>query len=117
MDQLQAVRTDLAAAYGDPPRASYRLFDLCELRVRALELKVRNITVREKDVIFFTNEPAPLAAMLARVPEGSSVAKEATIRVLDPKEAGMPFEVYFRPPEKYLEPDTLLRVLRKRMSP
>jgi len=117
MEQLQAVRTDLAAAYGDPPRASYRLFDLCELRVRALELKVRNITVREKDVIFFTNEPAPLAAMLARVPEGSSVAKEATIRVLDPKEPGMPFEVYFRPPEKYLDPDTLLRVLRKRMSP
>jgi len=111
------VRADLAAAYGDPPRASFRLFDLAELRVLASALRVRTITIRDKDVVFFLQDPAALIAQLSQVPKGSQIAKEASVRLLPPKEPGHPSEVYFRPPENYMDPDTLLRILRKRLSP
>jgi transcription-repair coupling factor (superfamily II helicase) len=116
LEQLKTVRADLTAAYGDPPRASYRLFDLCELRIMTMGLGVKTITVREKDVVFLTENPAPVVAKLSNVPAGSQTAKEATVRSLPPKEPGHPHEVYFRPPENYMDPETLLRVLRKRLG-
>ncbi len=114
---LTQVRADLAAAYGEPPRASFRLFDLAELRVLASALRVRTITIRDKDVVFLLEDPAALVAQLSKVPKGSQIAKEASVRALPPKEPGHPSEVYFRPPENYMDPDTLLRILRKRLSP
>jgi hypothetical protein len=76
---------------------------------------VRTVTIREKDVIFITAQAKATADALGRVPPGLSKAIEATIRVLAPKEPDALAEVYFRPPDKYLEPDTLLSVLRKRL--
>lgn len=46
---------------------------------------------------------------------GSLMTKEATVRV-PPKEPGHPREVYFRPPENVMDPETLLRVVRKRLG-
>jgi hypothetical protein len=43
------------------------------------------------------------------------MTKEATVGVPS-KEPGHPHEVYFRPPENYMDPETLLRVLRKRLG-
>jgi len=114
-DQLQQFRDDLKQAYGDPPRPAVRLIELAELRIACAALGVRTVTIRDKDVIFFTTQAKATADALGRVPPGLSKAIEATIRVLAPKEPDAPAEVYFRPPDKYLEPDTLLSVLRKRL--
>jgi hypothetical protein len=41
---------------------------------------------------------------------------EGSHGALPPKEPGHPHEVYFRPPENDMAPETLLRVLRKRLG-
>jgi transcription-repair coupling factor (superfamily II helicase) len=114
-EQLQQFRDDLKQAYGDPPRPAVRLIELAELRIACAAIGVRTVTIREKDVIFITAQAKATADALGRVPPGLSKAIEATIRVLAPKEPDALAEVYFRPPDKYLEPDTLLSVLRKRL--
>jgi transcription-repair coupling factor (superfamily II helicase) len=114
-DQLALARRDLIDAYGPPPQPVERLFDLAELRLRLAQLDVRSATIREKDVIFHAKDAHALAAELARhVP--TQAASAATIRILEPEEpAGLPM-VYFRPPPAYLEPATLLTILRKRLG-
>ncbi|MDX2116643.1 MAG: transcription-repair coupling factor [Planctomycetota bacterium] len=114
--QLDQFRDDLKQAYGDPPRPTQRLIELAELRIACAALGVRTVTIREKDVIFITTQAKATADALGRTPANVSKAIEATIRVLAPKETHAMAEVYFRPPEKYLEPDTLLSVLRKRLA-
>jgi transcription-repair coupling factor (superfamily II helicase) len=114
--QIAAVRTDLVAAYGEPPATTQRLLDLAELRSAVGELRVVTVTIRERDVIFVTPDPQALAAALQRVPPGAK-APEGTVRILTRPEPSAPAEVYFRPPENYLEPQTLLRVLRHRLVP
>ncbi|MCC6677772.1 MAG: transcription-repair coupling factor [Phycisphaerales bacterium] len=117
LDQVKAVETDLTAAYGAPPKQVHRILHLAQLRVLAAGLGVKTITIREKDVVVLTKEPRRVAELLARSPKGIGKAIEATVRILDPKEPGQPAEVYFRPPEKYLEPETLVMVLKKRLNP
>jgi len=115
--QLTSARSDLVDAYGDPPRPAQRLFELAELRIAASALGVRTVTIREKDVVFMAQDPGPLQRQLERAGKASSAAGLATIRSLPPKNPGDLPEVYFRPPENYMEPQTLLTVLRKRLSP
>ncbi len=117
LEEIEKVRVDLTEAYGEPPKVVQRLLELAELRALASKLDVRTVTVREKDVIFRTKHPASVSELLSKPPPGSQVAKEATVRVLPPKSQGELAEVYFRPPERYLEPQSLLSILRRRLGP
>ncbi len=112
--QLGQLRKDLVDAYGAPPRAADRLFDLAEVRVALAALGVKTCTIRERDVIFLAASGEKVAKQL--VSAGASGAPGATVRSLPPKSEGSLAEVYFRPPEQYLEPDTLLAVLRRRLG-
>ncbi len=128
--QLEQVRADLTSAYGEPPKQVNRLLFLSELRVAAVALGVRSIIIREKDVIFKTTMAKQLAEALLRTPPDLAKAGKAlqvSVTVLPAKTGAKTLgggiavsdelaEVYFRPPEKYLEPETLLSVLRKRLS-
>jgi len=144
-EELAKVRADLTEAYGEPPKPVERLLDLAELRVAASKLGIKTITIREKDVIFRcergdvvadklkapiqtqaqvqAKSPQPTADMpysqrrkLAQQAAASSVRDTAVhVVALPPKTPQDLAEVYFRPPEAYLEPETLLRVLRKRL--
>ena len=109
MDDLRAVERDMREAYGAPPRAAERLLELAELRVGARDLGVRSILVQSPDVILRTENPAPVAAALA--------GAEGTVRPLPPKAPGALHEVYFRPPPNFMAPETLLTILRRRLSP
>jgi transcription-repair coupling factor (superfamily II helicase) len=131
---LEKVRTDLKEAYGEPPKPVIKLLELAEVRVAAATLGVKTITLRVPDVLFRTENPAVVAEQLrsagrdgkanAAKPDASrfSLAKpksaeaEVTVRVLPPPSGEKLHEVYMRVPENYLEPDTLLSVLRKRLS-
>jgi transcription-repair coupling factor (superfamily II helicase) len=140
-EELGKVRTDLTEAYGSPPKPVERLLDLAGVRVAASKLGIKTITIREKDVIFRCERgdvvaaklktpagpaPAPAAATSVDMPysqrrklaqAAAAAPKETALHVvaLPPKTPGDLAEVYFRPPEAYLEPETLLNVLRKRL--
>jgi transcription-repair coupling factor (superfamily II helicase) len=119
LEQLEQVRKDLVDAYGEPPRPVQRLLELAQVRVLASSLGVKTVTIREKDVVFLAHDPGPAARRLEENGRASRAAEGATVRVLPPKsETPMELsEVYFRPGEQYMEPSTLLAVLRKRLAP
>ena len=105
-DELRAFERDLAEAYGDPPAPARRLLELAEMRVRAFPLGIRSIAVHEADVVIRCADPAPVVAAL----EGARGA----VRPLSGADADGLREVYYRPPEAYLEPATLATILTKR---
>ncbi len=87
------------------------------LRIVLTGLGVRTATVREKDVVFVTPSPEGVADALRKGAGDSPTAQAATVRIIPPQQGRTSPEVYFRPDAKYLEPETLLRVLKKRLLP
>ena len=69
---------------------------------------MKTLTVREKDVVFRCPDPAPI---LERLREA-----KGQVTALAPKSHDTMHEVYYRPPEQYLEPETLGNVLRRRLA-
>lgn len=118
VEELERARADMIDAYGDPPRPTIRLFLLAELRIACAGLGVRTVTRRDQDVVFVTQKAKRLADVLGKAPATVSGRPiEARISVVPSTTSDTHAEVYFRPPEKYLEPETLLAVLRKRLCP
>ncbi|MCL4741001.1 MAG: transcription-repair coupling factor [Phycisphaerales bacterium] len=107
-NDLDAVAQALESAYGPLPPPARRLLDLAELRVLAADLGVRGIVVRERDVVFRARDPNPITERLR--------GAKGTVTPLPPKAHDSLHEIYYRPPEPYLEPETLLRVLRGRLA-
>ena len=97
--ELDRVVTDLTDAYGPPPAQAQMLLDMAELRIAASTLGVEAIKVDGPDVIFRTPDPRKLDPLLRHAPGRTSLIDPTTI--------------YFRPPANYMEPATLLAVLRK----
>lgn len=102
------LETDLTQAYGEPPKATRAMLRLAQLRIAVADLGVRSVTMQDKDVLFRTKHPARVAQALT--------GAKGTVRALAPKGAGALHEVYYRPPENYLEPGTLLNVLLARLA-
>jgi len=99
LEELQTVVQDLTDAYGEPPAQAQILLDLTELRIAATLAGADAIKLDGPDVIFRTQKPTKLVPVL----EGAL----GRVSVIDDK------TVYWRPPANYLEPATLLAVLRK----
>ena len=106
--ELEQVGKDLLEAYGPVPRPAERLLHLAELRIGAAALGVNTITVREKDVVFRCLDPGPLLSRLRNA--------QGQVTNLAPKSHDTMHEVYYRPPESYMEPETLGNVLRARLG-
>jgi transcription-repair coupling factor (superfamily II helicase) len=113
-EAVAKFREDLVAAYGRPPRAVERLMELAELRIACAAAGISALTVRDKDVVFVCKDSAAVGATLQANATGA--ATTAPVRVLPPKPDHRSSEVYFRPPDAYFEPDTLLRILRRRLG-
>ncbi len=113
-EELNRARADLVGAYGEPPSPTVRLIELAELRIAAAALSVRTITIRERDVVIFSKNAEEVGRVVRA--NGPGMADEATVRVLPPAQPGGLGEVYVRFPENYLEPTTLLAVLRRRLG-
>ncbi|MFQ5413060.1 MAG: transcription-repair coupling factor [Phycisphaerae bacterium] len=95
LDQLEA---DLSDAFGPIPPDLHRLLHLAELRVHARTFGIRSIRRMPPDVIFNVESFAQARPALADAP-GTVRRPDATT-------------VHMRPPPNYLEPNTLLNVLR-----
>jgi transcription-repair coupling factor (superfamily II helicase) len=99
LDELDLVVKDLTDAYGEMPAQADQLIQLAEIRLAAGLLGVESIKVEGPDLIFRCRVPAKLDATFRGAPGRASVVDDT--------------HVYYRPPPAYLEPQTLLPVLRK----
>ncbi len=120
-DELERIEQELKQAYGtELPLATRRLLDMAELRALASILKVKAIAVRGQDVIL--RAAPPEAAVIGLLLHDQSVAKAGAggagthVTVLEPKAGEELSEIYFRPPASWMEPETLLGVLRRRLN-
>ena len=116
-EELARVEQELKDAYGEPPPAARRLLDLAELRVLASVLRIRSLSLRGQDVLMRAkpNDALAVAAKL-RGEVATPTAVALSVTVLPPKSGEESSEIYIRPPAAYLEPGTLLAVLRKRLA-
>jgi transcription-repair coupling factor (superfamily II helicase) len=109
LEALAKVRADIVGAYGEPPATTERLFEIAEVRLRAMLLGVRSLQRREQDIVFRTAKPRDLEAAFRGV--------HGSVRIVGQPDAEGVTEVYFRPPPAFLKPRSLLAVLRKRLAP
>jgi transcription-repair coupling factor (superfamily II helicase) len=107
-EELAKVEEDLKEAYGEAPRGVARLIELAAVRIGAAAIGVRSIAVHEQDVVFRTERVTDLIAVMEGI--------QGTVRPLTPKPGDTLAQVYWRPPEQFLEADTLLAVLRRRFG-
>ena len=107
LENLERTAADLASAYGEPPTSVQLLVDLAELRLGATLMGIRSILVRDEDVIFRTLAP--------RLFEQAMQGVKGSVRLVGGRDKSGLSEIYYRPPRKYLQPDTLLAVLRSRL--
>ncbi len=102
VETLRALQQDAIDAFGEIPRPAVLLFALTEVRLLAGHYGIESIIKHPPDVVLTVRDAAAAQKGLANAP--------GTLRVVDDK------TVYFRPPPTYLEPDTLLLVLRNLMT-
>ncbi|MBX3385803.1 MAG: transcription-repair coupling factor [Phycisphaeraceae bacterium] len=122
VEELRKVEGELRQAYGEYPAGGGvdRLLQLAELRAAASELQVRSISLRERDVLLRVRPESAqrVADLLSAGAVSSSSAAASTVAVLPPPKTDADqghWEVYFRPPASYLQPASLVAVLRKRL--
>jgi len=96
---LAHLERDLVDAFGRFPKEVQRLLELAEIRVHARRFGIQSISLRPPDVVFLI-EHLPTAEPLFADAPGS-------VRMPDSK------TIHLRLPPDYLEPDTLLPVLRR----
>lgn len=108
LEELHRVERDMTSAYGDVPRTTRALLDLAELRMLAAQLRIRQIVRREGDIILRTRDPMRLQEAMAGV--------QGSVRLVGQVDADGMAEVYFRPPPSFLEPTSLVTVLRRRFA-
>ncbi|MBL8878031.1 MAG: transcription-repair coupling factor [Phycisphaerales bacterium] len=88
---IQALRGDLADAFGAPPRDVETLISLAEIRVLARAWGVRSITLREPDVIFSIDDLQAVQPLFAegpgspRTPDGNTIHWRLPKRLLAPE--------------------------------
>lgn len=107
-DELNACHRALVDAYGPVPPAASRLIEIAALRIGARGLGVRSIRVHEQDVIIRCESPGPVVKAMEGI--------KGTVRPIAPRPGESLHEVYVRPPASFLDPDSLLLVLRRRFA-
>jgi len=115
--ELDSAEADLVSAYGDLPPAARRLADLARVAAAARAVGVRTVARRAHDVVFLTERPDPVAGMLTQGPGQVRIIGADLAQTNARTPTGTPLaEVYWRPPESYLDPVSLLRILPRRLG-
>jgi transcription-repair coupling factor (superfamily II helicase) len=98
LEMLNLLEHDLKDAFGEPPRPAVLLMALTELRLLCGIFGIESIIKKDPDVVLSVSDAARAQAGLSGAPGRLSVIDEKT--------------VYLRMPTSFMEPDTLLMVLR-----
>ena len=101
VEQIERLRADLRDAFGRYPELVETLLELAEIRVLARRWRISSIVVDGQDVVFGVGD----AKLAEQVLKGAT----GTVRLPDTK------TIHWRPGQQYLEPGTLLAVLRRRL--
>jgi hypothetical protein len=102
MPEIDVLRGDLRDAFGPLPDTVETLLALAEIRVLAQPWGIRSLVLDGPDVIFAETDFQQVQPLFADGP-GSP-------RVPDPQ------TIHWRLPKRFLEPPTLLAVLRKQLA-
>jgi transcription-repair coupling factor (superfamily II helicase) len=102
VEELAVLREDIRDAYGPLPDGVETLLALAEIRVLAQPWGIRSLVLDPPDVIFAIEDLQTVQPLLSDGP-GSP-------RVPDP------YTIHWRLPKRYLEPKTLLAVLRRQLG-
>lgn len=101
LQMLRDLQQDVADAFGPLPRQVQVLFALTELRLLAGMYGIESIIRKPPDVVLAVRDAAKAQTALTGAP--------GTLRVIDDR------TIYLRPPATYMEPETLLVMLRNLM--
>jgi transcription-repair coupling factor (superfamily II helicase) len=99
---LAQLHSDLVDTFGPVPKEVERLLDVAEIRVGARRFGILSIRLQPPDIIFTLKHLPAADALFTDAP--------GTVRMPDPK------TVHLRLPPNYLEPQTLLTVLRHMLA-
>lgn len=114
-DELARIEEEMKQAYGlQLPPAASRLLELASLRVAASHLKVRSVSIRGADVLFRA-KPADTPVVALALSGDTAAGIAGGVTVLPPPSGEDLGEVYLRLPPNFMEPASLLRVLRTRL--
>jgi transcription-repair coupling factor (superfamily II helicase) len=108
-DELAACEKALTEAYGTMPQPAQRLVELAAIRIGAHLMGVRSMNLHEQDIVIRCESPARVVQVLEGV--------KGTVRPIAPRPGEKLHEVYFRPPPNFLDPSSLLLVMRRRFAP
>jgi transcription-repair coupling factor (superfamily II helicase) len=108
-DAVAKLREDLLSAYGEPPEAMQRMLDLAEVRAMTGLLGAREMRVAGADLIIRCKATAPFHEAFRGM--------QGSVRDVGGIGADGLREVYVRPPQAFLQPASLMAVLRKRLGP
>ncbi len=101
MEMLAGLESDMKDAFGEPPHQVILLLALTEVRLLAQMYGIESIIKKDPDVILTVHDAGRAQYVLVGAP--------GTLRVVDEK------SVYLRMPASFLEPETLLMVLKNLM--
>lgn len=101
LQTLKDLEQDVVDAFGEMPRQAMVLFALTEVRLLAGMYGIESIIRKEPDVVLTVRDGTKAQSVLLGSP--------GSLRLVDEK------TVYMRPPAVYLEPETLLIMLRNLM--
>ncbi len=96
---LERLQTDLDDAFGPPPKHVQLLLDLAELRILAAAWTIQKVVLKPPDLIFTIADLKYVQPLFESAP--------GSVRMPDPA------TIHLRMPAAYLEPETLLPILRK----
>ncbi|MEY4827422.1 MAG: Transcription-repair-coupling factor, partial [Planctomycetota bacterium] len=108
-EAVAKLREDLVSAYGEPPEAMQRMLDLAEVRAMTGLLGAREMRVAGADLIIRCKATAPFHEAFRGM--------QGSVRDVGGIGADGLREVYVRPPQAFLQPASLMAVLRKRLGP
>jgi transcription-repair coupling factor (superfamily II helicase) len=98
LQMLADLEKDVTDAFGEPPRQGMVLFALTELRLLAAMYGIESIIRKDPDVVLTVRDAMKAQAVLVGAPGSLRIIDNGTI--------------YLRMPKTYMEPETLLLVLR-----
>ena len=101
IEDIEQLQRDLVDAFGPVADQVRKLLELAQIRVYARRFTVRSIILKPPDVVFTIESMAAAQPLFEDAP--------GTVRWPDPQ------TIHLRLPPKYLEPNTLVPVLRRMM--
>jgi hypothetical protein len=101
IEMLAGLENDMKDAFGEPPRQVILLLAMTEVRLLSQMYGIESVIKKEPDVVLTVADAARAQQALMGAP--------GTLRVIDNK------TVYLRMPATFMEPETMLMVLKNLM--